>query len=375
MACVTVAHAEGGKGPFSDVPKAHWAYAAIEAMEHRGVFTGYPAGTFSGRRALSRYEFAVAVPRMATDLSRGVEVGGESPEQQLRAAALEGLGLLRRREATDFAKLVAEFEPELKSLGTTAERVNESAGAGRRQARSVPPAPATPSRDYARGVQEARDQWMRGEVVLYAAGLPNASFDDKLGVPHRYVAGCLVSNQDQELMAGHNSEVYRLALERGLPSNHRREWLAELKDPARMWSGDRAPRMMLAWDVDFVPIAKSALRVRLRQQTNEPLGVLEAERDGQVIATLGLGNARKDGPAPEIAWAAGGELLFVRYATNANEGRGQGHLVLDTRTGDLIARGFSSGPPRCSCGRTGLAKQARLQLEVEKRRTQLVGSK
>jgi hypothetical protein len=183
-------------------------------------------------------------------------------------------------------------------------------------------------------------------VVLYAAGLPNSSFDDKLGVPHRYVAGCLISAETRELMAGHNSEVYRLALERGLPANHRREWLAELKDPARLWAGDRAPRSMLVPGGGFAMAPNGAVRARVRAEGKDFPHALEVQRDGKTLATMGLGNAKVGGPDPEIAWAAGGELLFVRYATNDNEGRGHGHLVFDARTATVVARGFSSGPPK-----------------------------
>ncbi len=31
-------------GPFSDVPKNHWAAAAVETLRQRGIVTGYPAG-------------------------------------------------------------------------------------------------------------------------------------------------------------------------------------------------------------------------------------------------------------------------------------------------------------------------------------------
>jgi hypothetical protein len=45
----------GGRGPFADVPETHWAYDAVRTLAQRGVFTGYPDGTFSGKRALTRY--------------------------------------------------------------------------------------------------------------------------------------------------------------------------------------------------------------------------------------------------------------------------------------------------------------------------------
>src|SRR5687767_11261066 len=63
-----------GDGPFADVPKGHPAYAVMTYLAEYGFFTGYPDGTFSsGRRVLTRYEFAVAIQRINTELSRKLE--------------------------------------------------------------------------------------------------------------------------------------------------------------------------------------------------------------------------------------------------------------------------------------------------------------
>ena len=63
-----------GHGPFADVPVAHPAYAAIQFIASAGVFTGYPDNTFSGKRALSRYEFSVALQRMLQHVQRQLTV-------------------------------------------------------------------------------------------------------------------------------------------------------------------------------------------------------------------------------------------------------------------------------------------------------------
>ncbi len=49
---------------FQDVDRRHWAYAAATALQAQGVLRDYPAGYFRGRRAQTRYEFAVAIERM-----------------------------------------------------------------------------------------------------------------------------------------------------------------------------------------------------------------------------------------------------------------------------------------------------------------------
>ncbi|MGV3720334.1 MAG: S-layer homology domain-containing protein, partial [Actinomycetota bacterium] len=66
LAIIPAARAAETKGPFVAVPKTHWGYAAVTSLERSGVSTGYPRGTFAGPRTLTRYEFAVAVQRIAT---------------------------------------------------------------------------------------------------------------------------------------------------------------------------------------------------------------------------------------------------------------------------------------------------------------------
>ena len=51
----------GALNPFEDVPESHWAADATTTLGRHGIFTGYPDGTYRGHRALTRYEFAVAM--------------------------------------------------------------------------------------------------------------------------------------------------------------------------------------------------------------------------------------------------------------------------------------------------------------------------
>jgi len=51
------------QGPFADVPIDHWAYEAVSQLQDHGIVIGYPDGTFSGKRAMTRYEFALALSR------------------------------------------------------------------------------------------------------------------------------------------------------------------------------------------------------------------------------------------------------------------------------------------------------------------------
>ena len=47
-----------------DVQPTDWAFEALRSLVERyGVIAGYPDGTFRGNRAMTRYEFAVALKR------------------------------------------------------------------------------------------------------------------------------------------------------------------------------------------------------------------------------------------------------------------------------------------------------------------------
>ena len=68
---------------FPDIEKNHWAYEAVEELAKQGLLEGYPDGTFSGDRMMTRYEFAEVVYRA---MQKGLKVK---------------------------EKLIQEFEPEL----------------------------------------------------------------------------------------------------------------------------------------------------------------------------------------------------------------------------------------------------------------------
>src|SRR5438128_7611445 len=61
------------QGVFADVPQGHWAYDAVNELAAHGIFTGYPDQTFGGKRALTRYEFAVAIQRMLQDVQHRID--------------------------------------------------------------------------------------------------------------------------------------------------------------------------------------------------------------------------------------------------------------------------------------------------------------
>jgi len=154
------ASAQQGGGPFTDVPMGFWAYDAVNQLQARGIFTGYPDGTFGGNRALTRYEFAVALQRMLTDVQRqianikpvpgpkgepgergpaGIQgprgaqgergpVGppGVTPEE---LAQIRNSQNLLRQDIANLQRLTAEFSSELAMLGADVEQIKRNLAA------------------------------------------------------------------------------------------------------------------------------------------------------------------------------------------------------------------------------------------------------
>ncbi|MBQ7021482.1 MAG: YadA-like family protein, partial [Phascolarctobacterium sp.] len=56
---------------FPDVPENHWAYEYLDSLQKRGIIKGYPDGSFSGDRSLTRYEYAAMLCRV---LDQGISV-------------------------------------------------------------------------------------------------------------------------------------------------------------------------------------------------------------------------------------------------------------------------------------------------------------
>ncbi|MCX6343704.1 MAG: S-layer homology domain-containing protein [Armatimonadetes bacterium] len=133
------------QGPFNDVPTDHWAYDAVNQLQKDGYIIGYPDGTFSGKRAITRYEFAVAIARVIThlpevqmsDLSEYVKRGeiadfvkrGELAGY-VKTSDLPDISKLATKADVDAIKrLTDEFRDELAALGTDMEAMKKDIAA------------------------------------------------------------------------------------------------------------------------------------------------------------------------------------------------------------------------------------------------------
>ncbi|MEI6916308.1 MAG: S-layer homology domain-containing protein, partial [Armatimonadota bacterium] len=121
------------QGPFADVPVDHWSYEAVSQLQEKGVVIGYPDGTFSGKRAMTRYEFALALSRAApviadmvknvTDLSNyytkaDVYTKAETDAKfSTKAETDEKLAALNTAIMAKMDKAIEEFKSELAQMG------------------------------------------------------------------------------------------------------------------------------------------------------------------------------------------------------------------------------------------------------------------
>ena len=116
---VTMAQAGAAtSGPFADVPADHWAYQAVDTLQKAGIVIGYPDGTYGGKRAMTRYEFAVAIARLLP-LIQNQGAGNYATKDDLEALRQDVQQKLQANsDAIDaLRKLVDEFQPELEKLG------------------------------------------------------------------------------------------------------------------------------------------------------------------------------------------------------------------------------------------------------------------
>lgn len=155
LACIMPCAAQKASGPFADVAPGTWPFAAADTIKATGIVFGYPDGTYGGRRAVTRYEFGVAVARtlsMSRPLtqSESANLLTDVPEK-LKANPLAVSALIA---------LTNEFSPELIKLG-----------------QDVPAAAAR--------LEELRQQQRQdihdGKIVLTAAQLSNPFADIPFG--------------------------------------------------------------------------------------------------------------------------------------------------------------------------------------------------
>jgi len=129
------------QGPFADVPTDHWAYDAVNELAQHGIVNGYPDSTFGGKRALTRYEFAVALQRMLQEVQRRIDavkpppapgqtgITSEELDRRLMEYAKQADVDRLRQDVDQLKRLTTEFQDTLAALGTDVDQIKRDLAA------------------------------------------------------------------------------------------------------------------------------------------------------------------------------------------------------------------------------------------------------
>jgi hypothetical protein len=138
------AAAPAPRAEFPDVPADQWAADAIRALAALGIFTGYPDGTFGGRRALTRYEFAAAMQRVLGDVQKQIDAaiaaheakphGGTAPAPPPPGASRAEVDELARgneqlrRDVDELRRIFTDLQTNAASLRRDVDDLREMVG-------------------------------------------------------------------------------------------------------------------------------------------------------------------------------------------------------------------------------------------------------
>lgn len=119
--------------PYAEVAPGSWQYGVVRELLGAGYFTGYPAPTFSDDRAMTRFDFTVALQRMVQQAEARVlgelqhrgptEKGGDGERRAALALEIAGLQRLVREFGAEFAALGQEAEQVARRLDGLAQRL------------------------------------------------------------------------------------------------------------------------------------------------------------------------------------------------------------------------------------------------------------
>ncbi|HAH86623.1 MAG TPA: hypothetical protein DCL60_04555, partial [Armatimonadetes bacterium] len=177
-------YAPASAAEFADLPINHWAYSAVAELSKAGIVQGYPNGTFSGQRSISRYEMASIIQRTIPVLQEAVKAslpapvkpkpGPQGPRGQQGVAGPRGAAGPRgpqgprARELDTIIALVNGFKPELTALGANIPAIQKDIAALQQRVAAVE-------------AEQARVKF-NGEVTFIGRAEVNNSGEDSLGI-------------------------------------------------------------------------------------------------------------------------------------------------------------------------------------------------
>jgi hypothetical protein len=120
---------------FPDVPPDHWAYQAVKELADAGIIQGYPDGTFGGKRAMTRYEFAQALSKAIPVIEQQVLAKippcatNPCPDLSKYATKDDLNNYVTKDQLAALQKLIDEFRDELAALGVDVEALRRDVAA------------------------------------------------------------------------------------------------------------------------------------------------------------------------------------------------------------------------------------------------------
>ncbi len=137
---------------FPDVADTHWAYEAVARLKKEGIATGFPDGTFQGKRMMTRYEMASLLYALYMNLKNvtdglgaqitaletrvnGMSTGGGDKVDNSEVQALrDSVASLRKDmssmkswgdDITQMKKMSSTYEKELSQMGVDVESMKK----------------------------------------------------------------------------------------------------------------------------------------------------------------------------------------------------------------------------------------------------------
>ncbi len=86
---------------FSDVPRGHWAFDAVEKSARLGLVVGHGDGKYEGEKPPSRYELAMGMAKVLAEVENRISVRGV-PDSLIRN--LERLNLHFAKQIDDLKR-------------------------------------------------------------------------------------------------------------------------------------------------------------------------------------------------------------------------------------------------------------------------------
>jgi hypothetical protein len=184
------------------------------------------------------------------------------------------------------------------------------------------------SKAYDDGVAEAKADLDKGYAYVLSYGLREFDCDDvawSVGLPIKWIAGCLVDNDIEDRAAGYNETVRAWAKEHGKqPANSIKPWEKQLKDVVAYFraSGEAKPVRIGAEPVRFLgdADAKHMASITAPNEKGEQFLVMQTDA-GEVRRQLSATSARG-------VWAKAGPKDSMTVVLRMPNGDGKDYYEL-----------------------------------------------